>query len=509
MSVVGTEKFLILNGESLNAGLLWQAVEEKWPVSISESAEQKVKASRKYLEQRMQAGDVMYGVNTGFGAFSSVKIPADQIAELQLNIIRSHSVGLGPSFSKKECRAILILRANTLVRGHSAIRWETVQKICEHLNTDWIPEIPEQGSVGASGDLAPLSHLALALIGEGSFHPQEGTLAPSAQQPKPLQLQAKEGLSLINGCQVMTGVGILALKKMEECLMLADVAGALVLEAMHGSRKAFHPLLSKFRPHSGEVQTAENLRRILGESSEIGSSHENCNKVQDCYSLRCMPAIHGSVRNAKNFLKQTLEIESNSSTDNPLVFAEENEILSCGNFHGMPVAHALDMATLALTSLSSVSEQRVSKLMNPAMSELPAFLAPSGGLHSGFMILHVAAASLVSENKALSHPASVDSIPTSADKEDHVSMGTIAARKFRSVVENTQKVIALELIAAAQALEFSRPLKTSPFLEEVMALIRQEISFASVDRVFSKDVQKCLNLWPALAALAARSGVKA
>lgn len=462
-------------------------------ISLSPAAIEKCKQSRSYIEKRIQSGEVVYGVNTGFGAFSSVRISDEQIEELQRNLIRSHSTGVGDPFSVEQTRAMMVLRANTLVRGHSGVRVEVIYKILEFLEKDIIPVVPQQGSVGASGDLAPLSHLALGLIGEGECW-QEGKVVRIAEVLKakgvqPLVLKAKEGLSLINGCQVMTAVGLLELAHAEQLLEIADLAGAMSLEALRGSRKAFDPLISASRPHKGEIATAANLRRILGSTSEIGESHIACNKVQDAYSLRCMPAVHGAVRDVWSRTLETLEVEANSSTDNPLVFAEEEKILSCGNFHGMPVAFSLDSMGMAMCALASISEQRLSKLVNTHMSDLPAFLTPDGGLNSGHMIVHVVAASLVSENKILAHPASVDSIPTSADKEDHVSMGTIAARKLKMINANVRRVLCCELLGAAQALDLLAPLKSSPAVEKAKAVIRTRVPFAAKDRIFAEDLR--------------------
>lgn len=455
--------------------------------------------SRSYIEGRLASGEVMYGVNTGFGAFSSVRISDAEIEELQRNLIRSHSVGIGDPFTKEQTRAMMFLRANTIARGFSGIRPAVADKILEFLNHDIVPVIPQQGSVGASGDLAPLSHLALSLIGEGEAWDSSGARVSvgkllQAAGVQPLILKAKEGLSLINGCQVMTAVGMLAAREAREIAMVADIAGALTLEGLMGSRKAFDPLISATRPHPGEAKTARNLLKILTATSEISESHRNCDRVQDAYSLRCMPAVHGAVKDTLGYVWQVLETEANSATDNPLVFADQDKVLSCGNFHGMPVAFAMDYAGIAFSSLASISEQRISKLINPAMSGLPAFLAPNGGLNSGHMIVQVAAASLVSENKVLAHPASVDSIPTSADKEDHVSMGTIAARKFRNILTNARNVVAMELLSGAQAIDIVRPLKTSTVLEAVHAEIRKHAPFAPKDRVFAGDMAALSNL---------------
>lgn len=484
-----------LDGDTMQTTLLSSLVHQKIKFTLAESARQKMTASRDYIEKEIAAQKIMYGVNTGFGAFSSVQISKDQIQQLQVNLIRSHSSGIGEPFAYEQAKAMMILRANTLARGHSGVRVEVVNKILEFLNADLIPVIPSQGSVGASGDLAPLSHLALALIGEGyCFDKNKQKISTAVllkeNNVQPLILREKEGLSLINGCQVMTAIGMLALHEARLLCLMADMAGAMSLEALRGTRKAFDPLIAKTRAHHGEEKTAGNLRVLLGNSSSIAESHKDCHRVQDAYSLRCMPAVHGAVKDTLLHVQHVLETEANSSTDNPLVFAEEQKILSCGNFHGMPVAFAMDFAGIATSSLASISEARISKLINPAMSDLPAFLATNGGLQSGMMIVQVAAAALVSENKVLCHPASCDTIPTSADKEDHVSMGTIAARKFKSILENTKNVVAMEILCAAQGLDLLRPLKSSPAIEKFHELIRQEVPFAQDDRVFAEDIEK-------------------
>ncbi len=483
-----------IDGQSVNLANFYQAVHgSKITFEISSEAKSAMKKSRDYIDSRIATGEVMYGVNTGFGAFSSIRISDSEIEQLQRNLIRSHCVGIGKPFSKLQSKGMMILRANTLARGHSGVRVHVVEKILEFLNADLIPVIPEQGSVGASGDLAPLSHLALALIGEGEIWADDKIVSAvdilAEKKIKPLELKAKEGLSLINGCQVMTAVGLLALHQARDLMWLADLSGAMSLEGLRGSRKPFDPLIAAARPHAGEAPTARNLLRLLGASSEVSESHlENDPRVQDAYSLRCMPAVHGSVKMTFNYVQKILETEANSSTDNPLVFAADNKVLSCGNFHGMPVAHAMDFGAIAMASLASISQERISKLISTQMSELPPFLAPNGGLNSGHMIVQVAAASLVSENKVLAHPASVDSIPTSAEKEDHVSMGSIAARKFQSIVDNAQNVIAMEILSACQALDLIAPLKTAAAVKLAFDLIRQHVPFAKEDRIFSKDV---------------------
>lgn len=496
-------KKFVLDGQSVTLKSLHEMVfTESGHFELSAEAQKQIQKSRQYIEGRIQNGEVMYGVNTGFGAFSSVRISDSEIEQLQKNLIRSHSMGIGEAFSKPQAKAMMILRANTLARGHSGVRVDVVQKILEFLNHDLIPVIPQQGSVGASGDLAPLSHLALALIGEGEVfdqnnQPVECVKALPLKSVKPLELKAKEGLSLINGCQVMTAVGLLALYEAQQLLKIADICGATSIEGLRGSRKPFHPLISATRPHYGESLTAKNLLKIMGEQSEIGDSHladTVDHRVQDAYSLRCMPAVHGAAKMAVKYCTQVLETEANSSTDNPLVFAEAGLILSCGNFHGMPVAHAMDFAGIALSSLASISHERISKFISTQMSDLPPFLAVNGGLNSGHMIVQVASASLVSENKVLAHPASVDSMPTSAEKEDHVSMGTIAARKFSQIVKNAQNVFAMELLSSTQALDMILPLKPSLGVLKTYETVRSVVPYAKEDRIFSKDVQKILTL---------------
>ncbi len=519
--------FLELTGEDIDLKAVWRvahawdADSSQMKVRLSASAQEAMRTSRAYIEDRIGTGDAIYGVNTGFGAFSSVRISDEEIEELQRNLIRSHSVGVGDYFTKEQGRAILLLRANALSRGHSGIRVEVVEKLLEFLNHDIIPAIPQQGSVGASGDLAPLSHLALAIIGEGKvFDPddQDFLAARKAKRTevryprvvpvsevlkkkgvKPLDLKAKEGLSMINGCQVMTAVGLLAAYEAKNLALLTDLAGAMTLEAMQGSRSAFDPLITKVRPHEGELKTARNLSKILGPTSPIAEFHKDCGRVQDAYSLRCMPAVHGAAKDAIRRGIQVLEVEANSSTDNPLVFApgsgeKTGKILSCGNFHGEPVAFQLDFMAIALSAMASISECRIEKLINPAMSGLPAFLAPKGGLNSGHMIVQVAAAALVSENKILSHPASVDSIPTSADKEDHVSMGTIASRKFQMIVRNAESIIAMEFLSAAQALDLlkddkGQKIPPSGLVKQAYDLIRSKVPYAESDRIFHDDIE--------------------
>lgn len=389
---------------------------------------------------------------------------------------------------------MLLLRASNLSLGHSGVSLRLVQQIIALLNLDVTPVIPEQGSVGASGDLAPLSHLALVLIGEGQAwvggKKMSGAEALRSVGLEPLRLGPKEGLALINGTQFMAAHGVLSLLEAEHLCDVADAVGAMSLEALRGTVRAFEPEIHAVRPHPGQIRAASHLKEILlsgGGPSEIARSHENCNRVQDPYSLRCMPQVHGASRDTLAFVRQVLEREINSVTDNPLVFPKEGKILSGGNFHGQIVAIAMDTLAIAAAELASISEQRLAKLVNPATSELPAFLTSQGGVNSGFMIIHVVAASLVSENKGLCHPASVDSIPTSADKEDHVSMGAWAARKAAKVVTHTRRVLMLELMAAAQGIDLLRPLKSSQQIEAMHALVRSRVKRLDQDRAFYED----------------------
>ncbi|HTD51498.1 MAG TPA: histidine ammonia-lyase, partial [Thermoanaerobaculia bacterium] len=407
--------------------------------------------------------------------------------------VRSHAAGVGRPFSDEVVRATMALRANALALGLSGIRPETVERLLAMLAADVLPVIPEQGSVGASGDLAPLAHLALALAGEGKARWKGRTVAASralaAARLSPITLGAKEGLALINGVQVSVAVGGLALERALFLARVADVTGAASLDAARGSDAAFDPRVIAARPHPGAAASAANLRKLLA-GSAIRESHRGCGKVQDNYALRCMPQVHGAARDAFDHARAVLETEMNSATDNPLVFARRGDIVSGGNFHGAPVGLVLDYAAIAAADLASISERRIEKLLNPALSDLPAFLIEEGGLHSGLMMAQVTAAALVSENKILAHPASVDSIPTSADKEDHVSMSPIAARKFAAIVENLEWVLAIEIMVAFQAMEFLRPLATSAPLERVRRAFRRAIPQWKRDRILAADIEK-------------------
>lgn len=464
-------------------------------VSLAPSAKSKIKKSYLYLKKRTDAGETIYGVNTGFGLLSAVRIPAEDLEELQYNLLRSHSVGTGNPISITQSRAMLFLRAANLSHGYSGVRVELVEQLIRVLNADIAPWVPEQGSVGASGDLAPLSHLSLVLIGEGrAYHKgrlMDGAKALKAARIKPIRLGPKEGLALINGTQFMTALGTLALLDAEYLCDVADYSGAISVEALKGTTSAFEPEIQAVRAHPGQATVAKRLRAILadrGHETEISKSHEDCGKVQDPYSLRCMPQVHGASRDTLAFVRGVLEREVNAVTDNPLVFPRTGKVLSGGNFHGQIVSIAMDALSIAMAEIASIAEQRIEKLINPAMSGLPAFLVQEGGVNSGFMIVQVAAASIVSENKTLAHPASVDSIPTSADKEDHVSMGAWAARKATKIVENTRRVLSMELLAATTGMEFHRPLHSSPKIEKAIRTIRKYVKPITKDRTFYLDM---------------------
>ena len=464
-------------------------------VGLSGGAISKINRAHKYLLSELAKGKTLYGVNTGFGLMSNVRIPPTDIEQLQLNLLRSHSVGIGPYMPDHYVRAMLLLRASNLAIGNSGCSLKLVQHILKVLNAGICPLIPQQGSVGASGDLAPLAHLALVLIGEGRARikgkEMTGAAALRLARLKPIRLGPKEGLSLINGTQFMTAIGSLILLESEHICDVADIAGAMSVEALRGTETAFEPEIHKLRPHPGQMQTAKRMKKILlsGGKSQIAKSHEGCGKVQDPYSLRCIPQVHGASRDVLKFVRDILEREINSVTDNPLIFPKEKKILSGGNFHGQIVAIAMDALAIAMAEIGSISEQRIEKLVNPAISELPAFLVRDGGLNSGFMIVQVAAASIVSENKTLCHPASVDSIPTSADKEDHVSMGAWAARKAGRVVVNSRRVVAMELMSAAQGIDLLRPLRSSALIEKAHRLIRKKVARYDVDRSMHEDMK--------------------
>ncbi|MBC8063986.1 MAG: histidine ammonia-lyase [Chlorobia bacterium] len=473
------------------------------PVSVSESTYARVDEARRIVEQILIEHRVVYGVNTGFGRLSDVKISDDELKDLQVNLVRSHSVGVGEPLSIPETRAMMLLRANVLAQGYSGARREVLDFLVSMLNERIHPVIPSRGSVGASGDLAPLAHLALAMIGEGEVwdgngvgreawgvETQDGGPTSDASCLTPLSLEPKEGLALLNGTQAMGSVGSLALARGLRCVHVADIAGAMTLEALMGTPTAFDERIQLARPHPGQIRCAAHLRALL-EGSEIRESHRaNDPRVQDAYCLRCMPQVHGGIRGALEHVRQVLEIESGSGTDNPLVFTDNGDVLSGGNFHGAPLAYALDYAAIVLTDLLSISERRMDRLVNPDTSEgLPPFLTRHAGTSSGFMMAHVTVAALLNECKVLSHPASVDSVPTSGGKEDHVSMGMTSALKLRQIVENVELGLAIELLAAAEGLEFRKPLRPGIGVMKAYEIVRSLCPPVLQDRPLSNDIE--------------------
>ncbi len=462
-------------------------------VRLSPDAYSRMAASNKLVAEMAKGERLIYGINTGLGKLSDKRISYDDIKRLQINLIRSHAAGIGEPLSEPETRAIILLRANVLAMGYSGVRPVVVETLIEMLNCFLHPIIPCRGSVGASGDLAPLAHLALVLIGEGEavFNGlrMPGIVAMSKAGISVLELEAKEGLSLVNGTQVMLALGLLSLISAERLLDAADVAGALTLEALKGTPVAFDRRVQELRPYPGQILVAERIRRML-EGSEIRRSHLECDRVQDPYSLRCIPQVHGAIRDSVEFARRTLETEINSVTDNPIVFPDDGDIISAGNFHGQPIAIALDLMAIAMAELGSISERRIERLVSPEYGDLPPFLTKNPGINSGFMVAQVSAAALASENKVLSHPASVDSIPTSGNKEDHVSMGMGAVLKLKEVIRNVEWILAIELLAAAQGIDILSPLRPGIGTKRAYDLIRCEVPMLEEDRVMSADIDK-------------------
>jgi histidine ammonia-lyase len=492
---------LRLNGNNLTFDDLRDVVYEKRPAIMEARAREKVEQARAVVDGLVREDRVAYAINTGVGRLSDIRIPPEQNRQLQINLIRSHSVGVGEPLSKEEMRAMMLLRANSLAKGYSGVRPQVIDLLCEMLNRGVHPVAPSQGSVGASGDLAPLAHLALAMIGEGEviFEGRQMIAAEAFKRAeiKPLVPEAKEAISLINGTQAMLAVGTLALLAAENLVATADVLGAMTLDALHGTDVAFDERIHAARPHAGQMKVAANLRRLIA-GSQIRESHKDCGRVQDAYSLRCIPQVHGAVRDTLDFCRRTFEIEMNSAVDNPLVFVTDEargDVISGGNFHGQPLAFALDYLAIARSALAGISERRIERLVNPALNEgLPPFLAPDAGINSGFMMPQVTAAALASENKVLAHPASVDSITTSGNKEDYVSMGMGAAIKLKKVVANTTNVLAIEACAAAQAIDFLSPFKTSIPLQKAHAAIRRISPRIEHDRVLAGDFKAIAEL---------------
>ena len=444
------------------------------------------------VKARLDAGEALYGINTGFGRLARTRIAPEELARLQLYIVRSHAAGVGAPLADSTVRLTMVLKAASLARGMSGVRPVVVERLLEFVNAGLLPRVPSQGSVGASGDLAPLAHLSLALIGEGAVH-YGGRILPAAQALAaagiaPIELGPKEGLALLNGTQVSTALALEGLFEAEDLLLGSILTGAMCVDAALGSRVPFDPRIHEARGHAAQVDVAAAFRAVLAHS-DIGRSHEHCDRVQDPYSLRCQPQVAGACLQQLRDAARVLEVEANGVSDNPLVLGEAGEVLSGGNFHAEPVAFAADNLALAIAEIGALSERRIAMLIDSSLSQLPPFLVEQGGLNSGFMLAQVTAAALASENKSLAHPASVDSLPTSANQEDHVSMATFAARRLGPMAENTRGVLAIELLAAAQGIDFRRPLRSSDALEHAHALLRAQVAFYDHDRHFAPDIE--------------------
>ncbi|MCD4677439.1 MAG: histidine ammonia-lyase [Desulfobacula sp.] len=488
---------IVLHGNDFFLEDLVQISRNNVGIKISVESESRINKARKLIEKWVKNGERIYGVTTGFGALSDVTISYEDTKKLQKNILLSHAAGIGKHMEDDVVRAMIALRVNDFCRGNSGLRLETIEKLAQILNTGIIPVVPEKGSVGASGDLVPMAHLALVLIGEGEAFVNgvrmTGAQALKEKSIKPLVLESGEGIALINGTQFMIALGCLALHDALNLCKHADIAAGMSLETLMGTRAAFDPRIHNARPHTGQIKAADNMLRIT-ENSGIISSHKDCSRVQDAYTLRCSPQVHGASWDAFEYVDKVVKVEMNSSTENPLIFTESEEFLSGGNFHGQPLALASDFLGIAIAELANISERRIERLVNPQLSGLPAFLIEDGGLNSGFMIAQYAAASLVSENRVLAHPASVDSIPTSANKEDHVSMGSIAARKCRDIVGNTEEVIAIELLCAAQGIDLFTNVKAGDGTLAAYEVIRSKVDYMKEDRLLSADIAKVKKL---------------
>lgn len=499
---------LIIDGKSLTLNKIEFFLEKSPTVELSSDAKKRIIKSRKLIDEWVEKGETIYGVTTGFGGFSSVSIPVKDIEKLQENLIISHTAGVGENLPSFIVKLMMLLRVNALASGYSGIRLETLQLLIDMINRNIIPVIPSQGSVGASGDLAPLSHLVLAMIGKGNVQIIDNVLSEKNKNEKiipshralkklglkPVKLSAKEGLALINGTQMMTAYGAYICIQSKKLIKLADIAGALSHEALRATDRAFDPRVHKLRPYLGQIESAKNILALI-KKSEIRDSHlQDDPRVQDSYSIRCIPQVHGASRDAINYVCSRIEIELNSVNDNPIIFPDDKDYISGGNFHGQPLALPLDFMAIALSELADISERRIDRLTNGSSEKLPKFLAMEGGLNSGYMIAQYTAAALVSENKVLSHPASVDSIPTSAGKEDLNSMGSISARKCYQVLKNVQNVIAIEMLLASQGIDFLKPLKCGIGTNAAHRVIRKNIPFLKRDRILKKDLDKILEL---------------
>jgi histidine ammonia-lyase len=498
-------KKLILDGNSLTIDDVYRLATTPGSLEIRPSAKQKMRASRRVIERWVDRGEKIYGVTTGFGEFSNVSIGKDRLEQLQENLIMSHAAGAGDPLPPEIVRAMTVLRLNAVVKGYSGIRVETVEFFKDVFNAGITPIIPSKGSVGSSGDLAPLAHLVLSLLGKGKVWydgaVMDSGLALKKAGLKPWRLAAKEGLALVNGTQMMSAYGCLILHEAQALCKLADISAAMSVEALKGSDTAFDKRIHALRPHVGQNRSAANLRRLMARS-EIRESHRHGDpRVQDAYSIRCAPQVHGASRDTVDYALQTVSVEINSATDNPLIFPKEMAHLEGGNFHGQPIALALDFLAIALAELANISERRIERMVNGSLSGLPRFLTQQGGLNSGMMIAQYTAASLVSENKVLAHPASVDSIPTSANQEDHNSMGSISAQKCYQVLRNVQTVIAIELMVAAQGMDFARVhpetkkiMRAGRGVQSAYETIRKTIPHLGNDRILSDDIAAALHL---------------
>ena len=488
---------LLIDGETLSLDHVAEVAFHRRRVGVHPAAILRMARSREVVETIVNENRTVYGISTGFGKLSDVHVGREQLAQLQYNLVRSHASGIDAPLTEHEVRALILLRANVLAKGLSGVRPVISERLCDLLNHHVYPVIPCRGSVGASGDLAPLAHLALILIGEGEVFSETtritGAEALEAIGFQSLQLQAKEGLALLNGTQATLATGIVCFIRAHRLLNLADLAGAMSLEALKGTPQAFDPRIHQARPHPGQIHVAQRLSRFLRES-EIRQSHLDCGRVQDAYSLRCMPQVHGPVRECMDRVREVINIEANSATDNPLVFSDSGDVISGGNFHGQSLGLAFDFMAASLSVLANISERRIERLLNPEYGDLPPFLADDPGLNSGFMIAQVAAASLASETKVLAHPASVDSIPTSGNKEDHVPMAMGSVLKLKQIVSNLEKIQAIEFLCAAQGLDYSRPLKAGVHVEGAYQFIRSRIGHVSADRVLSTDIEKMVEI---------------
>ncbi|KAL7071445.1 hypothetical protein ACQ4LE_009188 [Meloidogyne hapla] len=499
---INNKNLLLVDGYSLNVEDLVNTFDKNCKIKLKDDARKRILDARIFLEKVAAEHKIIYGITTGFGTFANVEIPPNDLRQLQLNLIRSHATGYGEPLEPAKARMLLALRINVLAKGHSGISLENLEKLIDAFNAYCVSYVPEQGTVGCSGDLCPLAHLALGLLGEGQMWSPSTGWAPACDVLKlnglrPIELSYKEGLALINGTQLVSSIGALAVVRAENLAKQADVIAALTLDVLKGTTRAFDAKVHKVRPHKGQNLVAGRLRALLHSDlnrSEIAESHRHCGKVQDAYTLRCVPQVHGVTHDTIEFVKELLNIEINSATDNPLIFSDVEEIISGGNFHGEYPAKALDYLAIAVHELAQMSERRLERLVNHELSGLPTFLTQNGGLNSGFMTVQLCAASLVSENKVLCHPSSADSIPTSCNQEDHVSMGGFSARKALKIVEHTEAVLAMELLAACQGIEFLKPLRSTETLQKVYELVRSVAPPLNDDRYMHPEIQAVISL---------------